>query len=70
MSRETTDARGAARDAAREWHKHMRYCGPCHRGDRCRSGQALYGAQKAAEAELDRQRQLDQAPIPGQAALL
>jgi len=70
VSRETTEARGAARRAAREWRQHMRYCGPCSRRDRCNDGQALYGAMKAAEAELDRQRELDQAPAPDQLTLL
>jgi hypothetical protein len=70
VSRETTEARGAARQAAWEWRQHMRYCGPCSRRDRCPDGQALYDTQKAAETELDRQRQLDHAPGPGQAALL
>lgn len=70
MSRETTEARGAARRAAHEWRQHMRYCGPCSRRDRCPDGTALWDATKAAEAHLDEQRRLDKQPAPGQEALL
>ena len=70
MSRETTEARGIARQAAAEWRQHARHCGPCHRRQRCHDGQALWDAVKDTEAELERQRQLDQAPAPGQQTLL
>jgi hypothetical protein len=69
MSRETTEARGAARHAALMWRQHMRYCGPCYRRDRCPDGTTLYAAMKHAEAELDEQRRLDQQSAPGQLAL-
>ena len=70
MSLQTTEARAAAAHAAHGWRQHLRYCGPCHRRDYCPEGTGLRGAVKAAEAELARQRQLDQAPAPGQQALL
>ena len=70
MSRETTEARHEARHAALTWRQHMRYCGPCSRRDRCPDGTTLYDAMKHAEAELDEQRRLDQAPAPGQQTLL
>lgn len=76
MSRETTEARAAARHALEAWQDHLRMCGPCHaaaKADRparlCQDGKRLRTVRRGADAELRRNLELDSQPGPEQATL-
>lgn len=76
MSIETTLARTQAMHAGVRWHGHRRDCPRCVTAQRarkpdqmCVAGVSLYQAHREAEAELTRQIELDQQPIPGQEGL-
>jgi hypothetical protein len=69
-------AAAAAAAARRAWRAHLDSCATCanarHRSrnrPRCAEGSGLRFALRAAELDLDAQREADRAPIPGQAAL-
>ena len=74
MSYETTMARLAARAASAGWRAHRAGCVHCAliRGRGacpCPEGAPLLLAQRSAQDELARSRELDARPVPGQAAL-
>jgi len=76
MSVETTLARADAALADTRWRAHCRDCPQCvtaHRARKpdqmCVAGAGLRRAHRDADAELERQRELDLRPIPGQQAL-
>lgn len=73
MSKETTDARYAARDAERAWKEHKQNCPWCMfpQGQRnpCAAGKPLRDGMRDAQAEARHQRELDKAPMAGQQSL-
>ena len=77
MSRETTEARAAARHAADKWDAHRQDCPRCARaatsGGRgagpCKQGTPLYLIHLASQNDLARIRELDKLPAPGQQEL-
>ena len=76
MSIETTLARADARAAEDRWQAHRWDCPVCVTGQRrrkpaemCDQGSDLYRDRDATARELERQRELDKQPIPGQGAL-
>lgn len=76
MSIETTLARADARAAEDRWQAHRRDCPVCVTAQRkrkpavmCGQGSGLYRDRGATARELERQRELDKQPIPGQGAL-
>lgn len=76
MSRETTQARAAARAAASSWRAHRANCPKCvkvlakgHGPGPCRKGAPLLLVHLAAQRELQRNRELDKQPPAGQDTL-
>jgi hypothetical protein len=75
-SRETTEARAAARAAEANWKAHHGSCPRCTRAvrsrqwdDLCRWGSDIYQEHRNAKTELARNRRLDKLPAPDQEAL-
>ena len=76
MSRETTEARAAARAAEANWRSHHHGCPRCTRAvracrwdDLCKSGEQYRGVFLDAQAELKWNREQDKLPAPDQEAL-
>jgi hypothetical protein len=79
MSRETTEARSAARHATERWRQHAVLCAVCSAAKKQRrlrsgacdpEGARLWREMREADRELDRNRELDKRPIAGQETLL
>jgi hypothetical protein len=77
MSIQTTMAKAAARDAEAAWKRHRTGCSTCTAAARarrwthlCDAGFAAHDDVRLAKSELDRSRQADARPIPGQGLLL
>jgi hypothetical protein len=75
-TRETREARFEAQQADSEEREHRRGCIDCIRavrqrkpGDRCVEGRQLAGAKQQTPRRYAEERELDKAPIPGQAPL-
>ncbi len=75
-SRQTTEARAAAREAARRWGEHKRHCPACSAAANarqfdkvCDPGRKLRQEHRDADRALRRERELDRQPLPGQEKL-
>jgi hypothetical protein len=76
MSLQAAVAAAAADAAKRAWKQHQAQCAGCTKGStsrgsstRCAAGKQLRAAAVTAVAEMERERQADKAPDPGQEAL-
>jgi hypothetical protein len=76
MSRETTEARHAASQAAGKWTAHLSGCARCSTAARrgqwhelCQEGQPIRLAKNSADRALKENRELDRQPAPGQQAM-
>jgi hypothetical protein len=75
-NRELREAREAAQAADAAWKRHHRDCITCTRAkrerklqDMCTPGWKAWADRRDTAAELNKQRELDKQPVPGQEAL-
>jgi hypothetical protein len=76
MSIQTTIARAEVRAQETAWKEHKRGCPACcsaarrrHITEGCAEGQAIHAARAEARKALDREREADRQPIPGEVGL-
>ncbi|HXZ73027.1 MAG TPA: hypothetical protein VEH31_19435 [Streptosporangiaceae bacterium] len=69
MSYETTMARAELRAREQDWAVHRHHCPACSRKAGCTDGTEIKAALREARIHLDRERELDALPAPGQEPL-